>query len=390
MLKDKIKRILPVLFDLLFPIEKRWLYRENKKQFIKKMMDPSFDWKKYAHKYNPYFLKWGYKFPMYEFEYYAQNTGVKSDLYLPIRLYQKYIFNYLDHDMWHWGYADKNMFSRLLDIKEAQKHVDVLLPECVACCDNGRYFINGAENSCCFDDVVMAVMQTQEDLIIKPSIQSSHGHGITKLLSHDKQKENVVNWIMKYGSNFTIQKVIEQHPELARLNPTSVNTIRIATYQNFEGSVKVLYASQRFGGQGKIYDNADDPNGSGGFCAILPDGTLSREVHHYRNLKKTYLSDDITDKVPYFDKVREAVLFLHTRFPHFALIGWDVSITPEGHPVIIEYNFRPGLGSCQLAHGPMFQKEDLDEIMERVSKGRIVKKSRCVVDFPSKEKYWSK
>lgn len=388
-----VKRIISKFIALIGkcePIEKRWLYRENKRRFINKMMDPSFDWKKYAHTYNPYYMKWGYKFPMYEFEYYAQNTGVKSNLYLPIRFYQRYIFTYLDHDAWHWGYADKNMFARLLNIEEAKKHVDVLVPECVACCDNGRYFIGGTDITCSFEEAVTAVMETSENCIIKPSIESSHGHGIMKIAPEGKSKEQITSILERYGNNFVVQKEIRQHPELAKLNSTSVNTIRIATYQDFKGKVKVLYASQRFGGKGKIYDNADDPNGSGGFCVISPDGTLNREVHHYRNMKKTYLSDDITAKVPYFEKVKEAVLFLHTRFPNFALIGWDVTVTPEGHPVIIEYNFQPGLGSCQLAHGPMFCKEDLDEIMERVSKGKIAKRTKYVVNFPSKESFWTK
>lgn len=390
MLKGKVKKILLVLFDLIIPIEKRWLYRENKKLFFKKMMDPAFNWKKYSHIYNPYYLKWGFKFPMYEFEYYAQNSGVESDLYLPIQLYRKYIFPYLDHDAWHWGYADKNMFARLLNVEDAKKHVDVLLPECVACCDNGRYFVGGCDNICTYDEAVLAVLSTEGNQIIKPTIQSNHGKGVMKIASEDKTRQLVTELFERYGKNFVVQKEIRQHPELAKLNPTSVNTIRISTYQDFQGKVKVLYATQRFGGEGKIYDNADDPNGSGGFCAIMPDGTLSREIHHLRNMRKTYLNDNIVEKVPYFDKVQEAVLFLHTRFPHFALIGWDVTVTPEGHPLVIEYNFLPGFGSCQLAHGPMFQKEDLDEIMERVSKGKIVKKSRCVVNFPSKEKYWSK
>lgn len=37
-------------------------------------------------------------------------------------------------------------------------------------------------------------------------------------------------------------------------------------------------------------------------------------------------------------------------------------------PLVIEYNFAPGTAVCQLAHGPMFSKDDLDEIMEQVSK----------------------
>lgn len=384
---SKINKVKAIIKYVL-PPKSPFLYKANRNLFFSKMMDPSFNWKQYAHEYNPYYLKWGFKFPMYEFEYYAQNTGVKSDFYLPIRLYQKYIFNYLDHDAWHWGYADKNMFARFLDIKDAQKYIDVLLPECVSCCNNGRYFLGGCEQSCSYDDAVLSVMNSKEDLIIKPSIESSHGHGLMKIHANHKNKDSVEDIFRSYGNNFVIQKVIVQHPELAKLNPTSVNTIRIATYQDFKGEVKILYASQRFGGKGKIYDNADDPKGSGGFCAILNDGTLQREVHHYRNMKKTYLCESIMDKIPYYERIKKAVLFLHTRFPNFALIGWDVTVTPDGHPVIIEYNFRPGLGSCQLAHGPMFSKEDLDEIMERVSKGKIQKRMKYVVEFPSKEKYW--
>ena len=387
-MKNILRRVKSLLKFFLYRYQKYYLYRENKYQFLKKIMDPSFNWKKYRHKYNPYYLQYGFKFPMYEFEYYALCTGIKSDLYLPIRFYQQYVFPYLDHDAWHWGYADKNMFARFLDIKEAQRHIEVMVPECIACCDNGRFFRGGADTICTAEEAIQLVLQSTGDLIIKPTVQSGHGHGVKIISDADKTKEQVQNIFLKYGKNFVVQKKIIQHPELARLNPTSVNTIRIATYQDFNGYVKILYASQRFGGEGKIYDNADDPSGSGGFCVIQSDGTLMREIHHYRNIKKTYLSSDITKKIPYFEKVQNAVLYLHTRFPHFALIGWDVSITPEGIPVILEYNFRPGLGSCQLAHGPMFNKEDLDEIMERVSKGYIINKNKFVVSFPSKEDYW--
>lgn len=383
-----LKKIKAYINFIMGKYQRNFLYKANEKQFIKKMMDSSFDWKKYRRQYNPYYLQFGFKFPMYECEYYAANTGVRSDLYLPIRLYGQYIFPYLNHAAWRWGYADKNMFARLLDIKDAQKHIDVLVPECIACCDNGRYFKHGANNSCTLDEAIQCVLSSQGDLIIKPSVASGHGSGVMLLHENDKTESRIKEIFKQFSPNFVVQKKIIQHPELAKLNPSSVNTIRITTYQDFNGKVKILYASQRFGGKEKVYDNADDPNGSGGFCAITPDGKLMREIHHYRNMKKSYLSDDIVEKIPYFEKIKEAVLFLHHRFPSFALIGWDVSVTPEGHPVIIEYNFRPGLGSGQLAHGPMFGKEDLDEIMKRISKGRIVRKSKFSVSFPSKESYW--
>ena len=52
-----------------------------------------------------------------------------------------------------------------------------------------------------------------------------------------------------------------------------------------------------------------------GFCAILLDGTVKCEVHHYRNLKVVPLDDNIPEKIPCYNKVVKAVKFLYTRFP---------------------------------------------------------------------------
>lgn len=351
----------------LQPSIKQKLYKDSISRFRKKMMDPEFEWKKYAKEINPYFKQFGFNISSLESEYYAACTGVKSDLYLPIALYEKLIFPYLNTYYWRLGYSDKNIIPRLLNIPEAQKHVDILIPEYIVYCDYGRFYMP-EDKPCTKEEAIKKVCSYHEDLIIKPTINSSHGNGVKKILADEISEEKIKEIISHYGKNFTIQKVVVQHPDLAAFNPTSVNTIRITTYQDFKGEVKVLYASQRFGGKGKIYDNADDPKGSGGFCPIQPDGTVKREVHHYRNLKTTPLDESVPGIIPCYDKVVAAVKFLHTRFPQFGLIGWDMTVTPEGHPLVIEYNFFPGLGTGQLAHGPMFSKEDLDEIMERVIK----------------------
>lgn len=183
-------------------------------------------------------------------------------------------------------------------------------------------------------------------------------------MKSELSKDFIENLFKQYGKNFTIQKIVEQHPVLAAFNPTSVNTIRITTYQDFDGNVKILYAAQRFGGKGKIYDNADDPKGSGGFCAIGMDGTIDRHIHHYRNSKTDVLDNaDIPNQIPHFEKIKEAVIYLHRFFPHYGIIGWDASLTPDERPIIIEYNFNPGLGTGQLANHPLFSQKDLDEII---------------------------
>lgn len=361
---EMLKKIFFNISYLLWP--KRALYYISKDEFRKKLMDPQFNWKKYDKQINPYFEKWGFRFSMMEAEYFSQCTGVESDLYVPTGLFNHYILPYLNNTSWRIGFADKNIARRMLDIDNAQNFIDVVFPECIVSCQNGRYFV-GYDRLASFEEVVEKVITFNDDFIIKPSVDSSHGHGVRKIAASEINREAIVSLFKDYGKNFTVQKVIKQHPTLALFNPTSVNTIRITTYQDFNNKIKILYAAQRFGGKGKIYDNADDPKGSGGFCAIDMDGTINRVVHHYRNQETGVLSDCIPEKIPNFEKIKDAVVYLHSRFPHFGLIGWDASLTPDGHPIIIEYNFVPGIGTGQLANHPFFSKEDLDEIMKRLS-----------------------
>lgn len=355
------------LMYLFFP--KQALYHISKQEFKSKLMDPTFPWKKYDKEINPYFKKWGFKFSSLESEYYRQCTGVESDLYIPLGLFNHMILPLLNNMEWRWGFADKNVTDRMLNVSDAPSGLDIKLPETIVGCQNGRFYL-GQNQPCSYEEALDAVLSYGKDFIIKPSLDSSHGNGVKKVLASEISASMLPGLFKDYGKNFAIQKVLVQHPVLAAFNPTSINTVRITTYQDFKGEVKILYAAQRFGGKGKIYDNADDPHGSGGFCAIAMDGTIDRKIHHYRNMKCDTISDDIPEKIPYFEKLKETVIYLHRRFPHYGLIGWDTSLTPDGNPIVIEYNFVPGMGTGQLANFPIFSKEDLDEIMKRVCKMR--------------------
>lgn len=349
--------------------EKEYLYHHSLKNFKKRFMDPNFDYKRYEGQINPYFAKWGFKFPLVEAAYYSKASGIEAYHYLPFSLYSRYIFSYLNRQTWYWGYADKNMFHRFLDIKSAQKEIDVLLPVCVGCCDNGRFFI-GNDTPATFEELVNAVFLCQKDVIVKPTIESSHGSGVILIGANDKTREKIVAELSKYDNNYTIQEKIIQHPVLSAFNETSVNTIRITTYQDFNGNIKVINSSQRWGGKGKVFDNADSGS-DGGFCGINDDGTYKRAIHKIRHVETWPMPDNYPVSVPSYEKVKKAVIYLHHRFPQFALIGWDMTVDENGHPVVVEYNFRPGLTSSQHANGPLFSEDDLNEIMDHVAKRKL-------------------
>lgn len=104
------------------------------------------------------------------------------------------------------------MFHRLLDIDEAKKHIDVSMPETVACCVNGRYFI-GLLTPANSEEVIDEVLNYGQDVIVKPTVGTGHGAGVIKVRADELTRERVQNIIKEYGMNFTIQKVIVQHPD---------------------------------------------------------------------------------------------------------------------------------------------------------------------------------
>lgn len=382
-----IKKIIGKIRSRIVKFDKyKYLHDTSLSIFKNKFMDPDYNNIVAEKELNPFYKEYGFKFSRLESDYFSKVTGVSSDLYVPVGLWNQLLYPFLNKVMWREAYCDKNMFHRFLDIKEAQKHIDILEPNTIVCCCSGRYFI-GNEEGTTRENAIKALICYGKDVIVKPTVHSSHGAGIIKVKADEMTEANLNNIFNQYYPDFTAQEVIKQHPNLAVYNPTSVNTIRISTYQDFDGNVKVLYASQRFGGKGKVYDNADDPKGDGGFCAIGKDGVVNRTIHHYRNMATSQLEESVSGITPQWDKVVKAVLYLHTRFPQFALIGWDMTVTEEGHPLVIEYNFAPGLGTGQLAHGPVFSETDLREIMSRIKDFEIVNTSVRKTSYKNRQSF---
>ena len=145
-----------------------------------------------------------------------------------------------------------------------------------------------------------------------------------------------------YKRGYIVQEAIIQHEKISALNPTSVNTIRILTYRSGM-EILVVYAVIRIGRMGQVIDNQS----AGGIStAINKDGTLGKYAFGVAG-------DDLIEKtdsgivldgyvIPYFKKAIEAVTQSHYDLPFFDLVGWDISISPGGDPVLVEWNGNPG------------------------------------------------
>ena len=350
--------------------------------FRKKSMDPSFEWQQYADNYIPYFKEFGFNVSRVECEYFSKASGIISDYYITYTLWQYFIYPYLNRAEWRYAYTDKNMFERILDINKVQKDIDVSLPETIVSNMNGILFVNGKISD--LEHAVDAVVNNRHDMIIKPTVETCQGHGVAKIKYEGIVREKIVELLKQYRVNFVVQNAVEQHPDLKAFNETSVNTIRLVTFRDFQGKIKVIQVLQRFGGKGAIFDNA---SAGGTFCAIHSDGTYDRTVHKFHTLKTTRLDDSMPHRVPHFEKIVSVCKNMHNQLPMFNIVAWDMTVTPEGHPYIIEYNICPA-PELQMATGPLFPKEDLDEIMQRIQNHQITNEFKAIVSFPEKPGYY--
>jgi hypothetical protein len=152
---------------------------------------------------------------------------------------------------------------------------------------------------------------------------------------------------------------------MARLNPSSLNSIRIDTFKKPGGTPEVLSAFMRMAIGDKSVDNITK---GGLYVGInLEDGTLKR--HAIRDFvidSSAYTVHPKTGvqfqgfQIPFFEEVKHMAVEAANWLPK-ALVGWDIAVSEAG-PVLIEGNARYyHMQSSEMMYGgyrrnPVYQK----------------------------------
>lgn len=243
------------------------------------------------------------------------------------------------------AYVDKNSYGRVFpNIKQ---------PTTIFHNINGRFYkILGGE--IVSREKVIEELSCRADFIVKPAIESGRGRDVL-LVAEKKSEEEIAEILDVFDSDYIIQEVLRQHADLAKLNPTSLNTCRVYTYLPVgETEHVVLGAAVRFGGKGAYRDNACT---GGGFCKIHEDGLIDDKICQYRFWGRRSLKEEknLTDlKFPSYNEVLQTCIKCHRLLPYMDLVGWDIAVSDDGTPVLIELNQYPDCEFIQLFNGPMF------------------------------------
>lgn len=285
----------------------------------------------------------GRKIPLYCHEYFYSRTGVFTKDYVPNNLYHVELIPRANQHRLQGAFGDKNMCDLLFP---GENVVHTILKNM-----NGYYYFEGNPVS---EEEAVALCANLDNVIIKPS-RKSEGQGV-QLFSSDGGKTNldgisIAQLFKNYKKDFLIQDCVRQHESMAKLNPTSVNTMRILSYRSGM-EVLIVYSVVRIGRLNSVVDNQC----AGGISTtISEDGKLGKVAYG------GFSTDNITStdtgvvlegyEIPSFDKAISMVKRLHMKLPFFDLVGWDVAIQENGVPVLIEFNTNPGLSQSAFCSG---------------------------------------
>jgi len=242
----------------------------------------------------------------------------------------------------------------------------IRLPQVVAY-NNKKFFtannkttlINSYQDFSDFSGKLFRENPTMNSLFIKKTYASSGGKNIDVLMVEDlDDSSNLTGEIYDDLINgaFVFQEGVVQHPEMSRLNPASLNTIRFDTYIDKEGNIDIISGLLKMS-----INNAKVDNLSSGGCAVGVDLTSGRlrkkgharvKYHGTKVLSEHPITGVIFEdfSVPYLKEAMDMVIQAAGMMPSLRLVGWDVGIGENG-PVLIEGNSDYGISTNDLAYG---------------------------------------
>lgn len=163
--------------------------------------------------------------------------------------------------------------------------------------------------------------------------------------------------VLDRGGDWLIEAYFTQHPVLASINPTSVNTIRIWVLRHASGKSEVVTAYLRIGRAGATVDNVEgggivaDIDRKTGILRMAQDADMRRRFHachpdHGAPVEGVSL--------PHWMEVERVAKMALGVFPELNFAGLDIAIGPDG-PVVLELNVVPGREGAGRIDGNVFR-----------------------------------
>ena len=217
-------------------------------------------------------------------------------------------------------------------------------------------------------------LSKHKKIVVKP-INGSLGKGVRTLTiaeweqnSHEFEK----NLFKDYPGGVLLEEVIDQHEDIAKFNPYSVNTLRIMTIRVSDDDIRTFTAFRI----GTTKDIVDNVSRKGLTCHV---DTVTGEISDPRNGSGKLFDQNpntgvqITGaKIPYIQDAIDFAKEMALQMPEHRYCGWDIALSKKGW-VIVEFNGKSGFVCLESAMGHGFRQE-FEEIFKTLGKPAVFKR----------------
>ena len=303
-----------------------------------------------------------YKIPHLAFHrYFTEKTGEFHANYIPQDIYVGYIDPHFNN-LREAKYIDNKCYYDMLFHQVPQPYLVLKRTNGVWLDHYGKVVDNSQIKS--------LISCERYGVFVKEAQVSAGGHGVLFVDHSNDAFDKIMDFSNKIKTDIVIQRKITQHADCAKFNSSSVNSLRIYSILDKNGTAKIYSAVLRIG----VGDTKVDNYASGGVsCGITPDGHLKKFAYNKKGerVEKHPYTGVVFEncKIPYYDKAVELVKNIHPTISHFRSVSWDIAITEEGEPILIEANLcHGGIDLLQLSNGPLFgddTKAILDEVFNK-------------------------
>jgi hypothetical protein len=307
-----------------------------------------------------YLLFFFKELPVHYFSRYLFKNGTTNiNNYLPNKLLRKItpVFN----DKRVKEILDNKLFFELF-----YHQFDITLPKIIMYNHKKMFFtgnntnvVNNVNDFSVLLEEVFKKNPSSDSIFIKKTCSSASGRNIYKLfLQQFRSDPEIIREIYSevIKSEFLFQETIKQHPDLNKLNSSSLNTIRFDTFIDQDGKIEIISAFIKMSTNDSHVDN--NIAGGCGVGIVLETGRLKKcgyskiRINGVKVLTQHPITEMIFENltVPFFREAKELTLKAASFLPELRLVGWDVGIAESG-PVLIEGNSDYGINSNDLMDG---------------------------------------
>lgn len=189
------------------------------------------------------------------------------------------------------------------------------------------------------DSHLVSQIYQDNDKIVLKEVDGKVGAGVKIFTTKELKEADLLGYMTKHNFGL-LETYVKQHPDIQKLSPSAVNTIRVFTQLKKDGTYEVLGCRMRISvnspvdnmGAGNLAAPIDDETGVIVGPGVYSDITKpSEEVHPITGVSI------VGFQVPFWKEILAMTKKASLKHPQNRSIGWDIVVTEDG-PGFIEGN----------------------------------------------------